>query len=93
MATQEIQCRRDKLEEPLVLRGLTPRQADILRYILQCWLSGFLPTIREIADEHGIRSPNGVVCHLRALRMRGYLEDVGEKSGLVLTDKSLELAM
>ena len=34
---------------------------------------GYPATIREIADAVGIRSPNGVMCHLQALKAKGYV--------------------
>jgi len=34
---------------------------------------GYPATVREIADAVGIRSLNGVVCHLQALRRKGYV--------------------
>lgn len=54
---------------------LTPRQREIYRYIRQfAQERGYVPTVREIASHFGIRSPNGVVCHLRALERKGLLE-------------------
>lgn len=32
------------------------------------------PTVREIADQFGIRSSNGVMCHLRALERKGWIK-------------------
>jgi repressor LexA len=34
---------------------------------------GYGPTVREIADEFGIVSPNGVMCHLKALVKKGMI--------------------
>lgn len=34
---------------------------------------GFGPTVREIGTAFKIRSPNGVVCHLKALERKGYI--------------------
>lgn len=31
------------------------------------------PTVREIGDEFGIASPNGVICHLTALERKGWI--------------------
>ena len=31
------------------------------------------PTIREIGTHFGIKSPNGVMCHLLALRKKGHI--------------------
>jgi repressor LexA len=30
--------------------------------------------VREIGSAHGITSPNGVICHLRALAKKGLIE-------------------
>ncbi len=47
---------------------------------------GYGPTIREIADEMDISSPNGVVGHLRALEKKGLIERTSNKSrSIVLT--------
>ena len=34
---------------------------------------GYGPTVREIGTEFGIRSPNGVMCHLKALEKKGLI--------------------
>lgn len=58
---------------------LTNRQAAILafmgRYFIAtaCW-----PSMREIMDEFGIRSPNGVMGHIHALHNKGAIEQVTE---------------
>jgi len=61
--------------------GLSPRQIEILRVIEQ-WMAqhGFSPTIREIGQACGIRSPNGVVCHLEVLEKKGLLHRAKTKS-------------
>jgi repressor LexA len=53
---------------------LTPRQAEIFAYIRD-WIlgKGHPPTVREIGNQFGISSPNGVVCHLKALDRKGYI--------------------
>ena len=52
---------------------LTPRQAEALAFIREnCHLYG--PTVREIAAAMGIKSPNGVACHLKALEKKGVIE-------------------
>lgn len=54
--------------------SLTNRQAEILELIAESvQTKGFAPSIREIADAFGINSPNGVVCHLKALERKGFL--------------------
>ena len=34
---------------------------------------GYGPTVREIGDHFKIRSPNGVMCHLKALEKKGFI--------------------
>jgi SOS-response transcriptional repressor LexA len=53
--------------------ALTPRQAQILKFIKNGVLAGNAPSVREIGNEFGIRSPNGVMCHLKALAKKGYI--------------------
>lgn len=50
----------------------TDRQADIYAFI-EAEITGKSrpPTVREIARRFGIKSPNGVMCHLRALERKG----------------------
>lgn len=52
-------------------RPMTPRQEQVLEFIRQN--SGYSPTVREIALALSIRSPNGVVCHLKALEKKGLI--------------------
>ena len=74
------------------MKGLTSRQKMILEFIEESLESkGFPPTIREIADYMGIRSPNGVNDHLNALEKKGYLERTGQKSrGLRVIKEAFE---
>jgi repressor LexA len=51
-------------------KPLTQRQQEILAYI-EDQSRRYGPTIREIASAMQIASPNGVVCHLRALEKKG----------------------
>lgn len=57
-----------------MLPNLTPRQQQILDYIRKRQQSGISPTYREIGDRFGINTPNGVLCHIKALEKKGYLE-------------------
>mgnify|MGYP002779057827 CR=1 FL=1 len=62
---------------------LTDRQEAIYNYIRKhIEGKGFPPAIRDICDEFGISSPNGVMCHLKALQSKGYINRVqkGENS-------------
>ena len=76
----------------MALHPLTARQTRVLEFICsEMDRQGFGPTIREIADEMGFSSPNGVMCHLRALTKKGYIERRGHKSrSIVLTDELKE---
>jgi repressor LexA len=54
--------------------NLTPTQREIYDFIKENILNrGYGPTVREIGDEFGIRSPNGVMCHLKALEKKGLI--------------------
>jgi repressor LexA len=56
-------------------KKLTDRQATILAFIREFAVEkGYPPTIPEIQEEFGIRSPNGVNNHLKALIRKGYLK-------------------
>jgi len=63
---------------------LTPRQREIYEFVKDNIMNrGYGPTVREIGDEFGIKSPNGVMCHLRAL----------EKKGLITREPNLSRAI
>ena len=52
----------------------TDRQMEIYAFIRDKIHSrGFGPTVREIGQAFKIRSPNGVVCHLKALERKGLI--------------------
>lgn len=51
---------------------LTSKQQQIFNFIRgHIESKGYPPTIRDICREFDIRSPNGVMCHLRALQKKG----------------------
>ena len=53
---------------------LTERQQDVYKFIREKIRGrGYGPTVREIAAQFDIRSPNGVVCHLKALEKKGLI--------------------
>ena len=53
---------------------LTPRQASILNFVERYTaIHHYPPTLREIADHYGLKSPNSVKKHLDALVRKGYL--------------------
>jgi len=56
---------------------LTDRQAKIFEFIKDRVQSrGYGPTVREIGEHFKISSPNGVMCHLRALEKKQLLKRV-----------------
>lgn len=64
--------------------NLTPRQREIYEFVKENIMNrGYGPTVREIGDEFGIKSPNGVMCHLKAL----------EKKGLITREPNLSRAI
>lgn len=63
---------------------LTKRQKAVYDFIRDKIRNrGYGPTVREIGDEFNIRSPNGVMCHLKAI----------EKKGLITREKNLSRAI
>ena len=51
---------------------LTATQSAVLHFIRsRLDANGYGPTIREIGQHFGWRSPNGVMCHLKALEKKG----------------------
>ena len=55
-------------------RALTSRQREIYEFICgKIEGRGYPPSIREIGDAFGIKSPNGVMCHLCALEKKGLI--------------------
>ena len=56
-------------------KNLTKRQASILSFIKNFAIEhGYPPTIPEIQEEFGIKSPNGVNNHIKALIRKGYIK-------------------
>ncbi len=56
------------------LSQLTRRQREVYEFIREKIRSrGYGPTVREIGRHFNIRSPNGVMCHLRALERKGLI--------------------
>ncbi len=53
---------------------LTSRQKEIYEFLKDLILNrGYGPSVREIGAHFGIRSPNGVMCHLKALEKKGLI--------------------
>lgn len=59
---------------------LTDKQQQIYTYIRKTIeTKGFPPAIRDICEAFGISSPNGVMCHLKALQKKGYINRVEKR--------------
>lgn len=60
---------------------LTPKQQKIYDFIARkIDANGFPPTIRDICTAFEIKSPNGVMCHLKALERKGYITRKGKSA-------------
>src|SRR3569623_933429 len=56
------------------LTNLTERQREVYAFVRDKIRSrGYGPTVREIGTEFKISSPNGVMCHLKALEKKGLI--------------------
>jgi repressor LexA len=66
--------KRGAMTQPSGVRfPLTKKQARVLAFIQAQQQSGLSPTMREICDHFGFRSPNAATDHVKALRRKGYL--------------------
>ncbi len=71
--------------------SLTTRQMAVFEFIKEKILArGYGPTVREIGEHFKISSPNGVMCHLRALEKKGLLRRVRKQERAVA--RAIELA-
>jgi repressor LexA len=60
---------------------LTPKQQKIYEFICgRIDERGYPPTIRDIGTAFDIRSPNGVMCHLKALEKKGFIIRDGKQA-------------
>lgn len=56
------------------LENLTKRQREVYEFIREkIHGRGYGPTVREIGAQFNISSPNGVMCHLKALEKKGLI--------------------
>ena len=68
--------------------ALTKKQQAIYNFIRKhIEEKGFPPAIRDICTEFGISSPNGVMCHLKALAKKGAItREFNASRGITVTD-------
>jgi repressor LexA len=58
---------------------LTDRQQELLDLVV-AHSKMYGPTVRELCAAANIVSPNGVVCHLKALERKGYIRRTPNKA-------------
>lgn len=57
------------------MKPVTERQRRVMEWIEDfAAKNGFAPSVREIGNGLGINSTNGVICHLKALKSKGWIE-------------------
>jgi repressor LexA len=72
------------------MNRLTTQQQAVYDFIEECIISrGYAPTLREIGLHMAIKSPNGVISHLRALERKGFIRRSANKSRAIELTKSI----
>src|SRR5688500_14930636 len=70
---------------------LTERQKEVYEFIREKIRSrGYGPTVREIGSQFDIASPNGVMCHLKALEKKGLITREPNMSRAIQLSEPLE---
>lgn len=74
--------------DPSSRATLTERQREVFEYLREMIVSrGYGPTVREIGSHFKIGSPNGVMCHLKALERKGLItRESGMSRAIQLTE-------
>lgn len=71
-------------------RPLTNQQQAVYDFIRDKIMTrGYGPTVREIGEHMNIKSPNGVMCHLRALERKGMIVRTANKSRAIELTESI----
>jgi repressor LexA len=71
--------------------ALTSRQKQIYDFLKDKIRNrGYGPTVREIGTHFGIRSPNGVMCHLKALERKGLISRESHMSRAIQLSESAQ---
>lgn len=71
-------------------RPLTNQQQAVYNMIRERIIGrGYGPTVREIGEHMNIKSPNGVMCHLRALERKGMILRASNKSRAIELTESI----
>lgn len=73
------------------LEKLTERQREVYEFIRErIRARGYGPTVREIGSQFEIASPNGVMCHLKALEKKGLITREPNMSRAIKLGEPLE---
>lgn len=68
------------------MKNITAKQQRVLNFINEYSLDhGYPPSVREIGNELGLKSPSSVHAHLKKLQEAGYLEPADHKSRTITT--------
>jgi len=72
------------------MKTLTTRQEQVLGWIKESIdKTGQAPTVRELQAKLGCSAPMGVVSHLNALELKGYISRIENKTrGIIITNDS-----
>jgi len=72
------------------MKTLTNRQEQVLTWIKESIdLTGQAPTVRELQSKIGCSAPMGVVSHLNALELKGYIRRIDNKPrGILITNNN-----
>src|ERR1044071_4756238 len=75
-----------------LMEQLTERQKAVYEFIRDKIRNrGYGPTVREIGEQFEISSPNGVMCHLKALEKKGLItREPNMSRAIQLSAESLE---
>ena len=85
-------ARRERCQSSKSKSALTSRQKQIYEFLKDKIRNrGYGPTVREIGTHFGIRSPNGVMCHLKALERKGLITRESHMSRAIQLSESPQL--
>lgn len=69
------------METNVASRPLTQKQRAVYEFIFQqIEETGIAPTHQDIADKFSMSAPSAAVCHINAIRKRGYIGEFTNRS-------------
>ena len=70
---------------------VTDRQRAVYEFVREKIRGrGYGPTVREIGEHFGIHSPNGVMCHLKALERNDMIQVSIQDTGIGMTEEQIK---